>query len=449
MNKFKAELFEKILFPLYHIKNGATFGIETIKTLRHLCNSQWWPKDKLEEYQAEKLKKLIAHAYHNVPYYRDLMNSISIKPGDISNVNDLRYFPILTKKDIKDNFDRIISKDIKDRKAMRASTGGTTGEPLSFYRDLNTRIWTEGALLRGWSWAKYTIGDSIVSFTMDDRPGLLGSLRARLINRRYYPTLIKTSALLSSLERVNEQLPHYLSGMTSNLFRIAVLCEKNNLSIHIPVIFSTAEMMHDYQREFLQKYFNGKVYDFYGCNEIGSLAYECEYGMKHIADEHVVIEAVGNGGRQRYEQAAEILITDLDNYVMPFIRYKNGDMGTLTQKKCECGRGLSVLKNVDGRSQEFLKTTDGRYVPGVFFPARFRNLKGIEQYQIVQEQVSHITLKIVKNQFFINEELEDMISVIKDKIGRDISVTTEECSNIALTGRGKSRLVISYIEKEF
>lgn len=449
MGKFKAKFYEKVLFPLYQIKNGPTYGYKSIKLLRHLNDTQWLSQDEILLYQENKLRRLINHVYENVPYYGNLMQKIGIHPDNIRTVEDLKYFPVLSKKEIKDNFFRIISKDINNRKFTKASTGGTTGEPLSFYHDIKSRLWAEACLLRGMYWAKYQIGNTIVDFRSTNWPSLLGKIRTKMIQNYCFPAFAKEHELVSYIEKIKLLQPYALKGYASNLYRIVTVCQNQcKDEVQIPVIFSTAEMLYEYQREFIEKQLNSRVYDYYGCNEIGSIAYECEYNTKHISDEHVILETTDSMGNQINNTLGEITITDLDNYVMPFIRYKNGDVGIINNERCKCRRGLSLLKKVEGRTQDFLKTLDGNYVPSIFFPCRFRNLKGIKQYQIIQTDIHNITLKIVKDQFFCAGELEEMKKTIRTVLGDKININVEQCEHIPLTGRGKTRLVISHLPTE-
>lgn len=449
MMKFKAALYERVLYPVYQLRHGP-YGVRIIKVFKYLNQSQWFSEDKIRVDQNNKLKRLIEHVYHNVPYYRNLMQKKGIVPQDINCADDLKYFPVLTKKIIRSNYQDIMSLDLNKRRVMESSTGGTTGEPLKLYLDKDTRIWREAARLRGWSWANFQIGMSVVAFPSNNWPSLIGKLRIGMINEHAFPFFLEENDIVGCFPKVKDIKPHCITGISSYLCRIASVYSRNHLNeMHVPVIITTSEVLYDHNRGLLENTFKGKVYDQYGCVEIGSLAYECEHNNKHISDEHVIVEAVNSEGSHVVNAPGHLIITDLDNYAMPFIRYKIGDVGTLSGSRCKCGRGLSVLKSMDGREDEFLKKLEGGFVPPIYFPARFARLKGIKQYQIVQTDVEHIVLIIVKNAGFSSETIDEMINVIKEKLGHIVNVTIEERDNIPLTSRGKTRLVISHVPVQF
>lgn len=444
MDTVKTRMYENVLYPLYNYECGA----RTVRTARHLDETQWLSPEELYEYRFRKLKKLVDHAYDHVPYYRDWMTRNKLGPGDIKALDDIRFFPVLTKEVIRTNYDRLLSDDIGGKKTYRASTGGSTGEPLRFVRDVNAMVWTEAALLRGKSWAGFRLGNRAVNFMTVSRSSLLGRMRGRLINNFTFNAFEKEKELLGYVSKMRKLGPRCITSYASSLYRISRLLDDRGIhDIEIPVIFSTGEMLYDHQREHIEKTFHGRVFDYYGCNEIGSLAYECECHERHITDEHLLIEVAGPGGEPAVDTLGEFIITDLDNFAMPFIRYKNGDAGILSDVLCECGRGLTVLRSLEGRVQEFLRTADGNYVPAVVFPGRFRNVRGLDQYQIIQEDVREIVLNIVKNSNFVTGELEEMVRVIKELLGNDVKVVVRERDHIELTARGKNRLVISKVQK--
>jgi phenylacetate-CoA ligase len=440
-------LKRNILYKIYHLRNGLNYGSELTNALKVISDTQWLSRDEIKAYQMQKLRRLLDHVSQKVPYYRELMEKSGIRPEDVKSPEDFLGFPILTKDVIRRNHDGLVSLDSGSRQAVEAATGGSTGEPLRLLRDRNTTIWTEAALMRGRGWAGFTFGLRAVFFKTYGSTSWLGNNRGKLANLFYFTAFDREKELVSSMKRVKELKPFCIESYASNLYRIAVACKRYGLDdICIPVIFSTGEMLYPHQKEFIETQFGGKVFDYYGCNEIGSLAYECEHGRRHITDEHVILEVTDEAGNPVTGRPGMITITDLDNYSMPFIRYRNGDAGVIANEPCPCGRGLTVLTNLEGRLQDYLRAADGNAVPAIYFPGRFRGLKGIAQYQIVQDALDKITLRIVKNAFFSPDELKEMVGAIKEVLGENIEINVEELDSIELTGRGKNRPVICRIE---
>lgn len=449
IDEMKTGFYQKAIYPVYSIKNGPLYGFNVISLLKQLTRTQWFSRDELIAYQNDKLKKLIRHVYLYVPYYREIMLNNNLRPEDITRTEDLKYFPLLTKNIIRDNYPKMMSDDIKKRRINKASTGGTTGEPISFYREYNTLKWVEAAFLRGLSWTGYRLGDSLINFTHDNWPSCLGKLRLKLINAYTFPGFFKENEIVDYFNAIQKVQPVFIKGSASYLYRISSIWQKNNLNnLKVLGVLSTSEMLYDYQKNYLENMFDCKVYDYYGCNEVPSLAYECEYGNKHITGERTVIETVTSKGENVCEVPGQIVLTDLDNYAMPFIRYVIGDIGTITNDKCKCGRGLNILKKIEGRNQDMLRTLDGNHVPAIFFPNRFHNLVGIKQYQIIQNDLRNITLKIIRNQKFSQKEVDEMKRLIKEVIGNSVKIYVEDCDQIPLTSSGKSRIVISHVPFE-
>lgn len=443
-------LYERVLYPIHWISQGPLYGIDIINILKNLNMIQWWPEAQIRDYQNKKLQRLITHAYNNIPYYRRVMQERGITPAEIRTRDDLEFIPVLTKQIIRDNFNDMNFRGMNNRQATKRSTSGTTGDPLVFYQDRNSRIWVHAAMLRGWSWAKYKIGDILVSFYNLGRLSFWGKINSTIIRHYYFPANDNENKFAEFFNKIRSLKPAFVTGFTSSLYLYAKTLEKNNFpNITIPVIFTCAEMLHDYQRKLIEKAFNGRVYDYYGSNEMGSIAYECEHGNKHISEEHVILEIVNSNGEAVRNRSGNIVVTDLDNFAMPFIRYRIGDVGSMSDRVCDCGRNLQILDSLDGRSQEFLKASDGSLVPGIYFPGRFREIKGINQFQIIQEDLKNMVIKIVKSKNYSASDLNNMIEIIKDKLGTDMNINVKEVVDIAPTYAGKRRLVISHVPTEF
>jgi len=211
--------------------------------------------------------------------------------------------------------------------------------------------------------------------------------------------------------------------------------QKHNIEgIRFKGVFTTAEKLFDYQRQFIAEQFNCNVYDGYGCGEIQSIAFECEKGKNlHISEEHVILELT-NREKSIKEGSGQVVLTNLDNYGMPFIRYQNGDVATYANEKCSCGRSLKLLSKIDGRTHDFITASDGSLIAGEFFPHLFGETRGIKQYQIVQLKRDELIFKIVRGNKYSQKY-----------IGKNVHIIIEFVDDIIATPSGKRHFTISKI----
>src|SRR5215510_7013217 len=383
----------RLIFPI-----GDTLrGIPICRTLADLERSQWWSRTELEVYQDERLASLIRHAYDNVPYYRHVMEDRKLHPNDIRHAADLAKLPILTKDVVRRERGNLLATNFSARELTEARTGGSTGEPLSFFHSKEARAVHQAAFRRGLRWAGLEWGEPVVSIS----GGLLGTARTsskerirRLLTRDHFlPAFeIRYDRIDSTYDWLNEMRPKALLGYTSSLYALADLCARTEKTgLRIPLSFSTAEVLFPFHVERLQSAFGSTVFDYYGCGEVNSIAYQCQFrDGYHVSDEKVLLEVLpikDQADSSRAERkTGRLLVTDLTNWAFPFIRYETGDSIVLTDEACPCGRKLSRIKEVIGRLHDFILTTSGDLLAGEFFPHLMRFSRGVEQYQIVQEQ---------------------------------------------------------------
>ncbi len=273
-----------------------------------------------------------------------------------------------------------------------------------------------------------------------------------LKGRKIYNTFYFNSETMAKyLNQINRYKPQYIVAYVTPLYNFARFIKENKKEIEKPVaIITAAEKLFDTQRKLLEEVFQCPVFETYGCREVTSIAGECkEHNGMHINMETIYLEIVRGYEEAQVGQSGEIVITDLSNYAMPFIRYKNEDIGSLSDRQCQCGRGLSLLEKVEGRVLDTIKTEDGRLIPGEFFIYWFMRFDGIERFQIVQEDLYHLHIKIVQHKKFPLERLEYLKKVICDIMGNKINIHFDLVEEIPLTQSGKFRVVISKVPIDF
>jgi phenylacetate-CoA ligase len=379
--------------------------------------------------QAVKLGHLMEAAQRSL-YWR----------GALAN-NPVNGLPVLTKSVVREQGERMLTGDASRRGVQWCCTGGTTGEPLRVAQDAGTRAAVTAGRLRGLEWLRIMPGDATVLVRGFERVSFRGELRCLLGNFRLVDPLSGGhKQARDGIWLIRRFKPRCLIGYPTSLLKLAEAADGQQ--VDVPVILCTGEMLYPFQRERLQSVFNAKVAEYYGSNEVGSLAFECEHGGKHVTEEHVLLETVDEQGHPVWEQPGRIVVTDLDNHIMPLIRYELGDLGTLTREPCVCGRPQLVLRELEGRRQDVLRNARGDILPAMFFAEKSRHLRGIRAYQLVQRDLNEIVLGYVADNPAASVEAEGIRRAILQHLGADMRIRLESRTEILLTPRGKTRLVV-------
>ncbi len=442
-----------LLAPLLDFSRGT----RTIKCLKELNESQWWSRSKILELQNDRLRQLVEHAYKNVPYYRQIFHERAIKPGDIASSEDLAKLPILTKKLIRHNFNDMVSRGFPKKEIITQSTGGSTGEQLMFYRTKDERMnWNIAASLRGYAWAGCEIGDKCIRLGQIPQYHSLWE-RTSESAKLYFERTMRFNAAGMSAEtmpsiaaKIYNFQPEFIRGYPSAIYLLARFIEKEGkYKLKPRAIFTGAELLYGYQRKLFRKIFGCETYSHYNSFEIHPIAVECpEHSGHHITAENVIIEIVNDGGETVLPgNEGRILVTNLHNYAMPFIRYDIGDLGALSEHLCPCGRGLPLLSKLIGRADDMIITRSGKRIPGTAFPREFLAFLGVEQCQIIQESYEELTIKLVIDRNYpqehINKLTQDILNRYKPIVREDMDITIDFVERIPLTKAGKHKVVIS------
>jgi phenylacetate-CoA ligase len=426
--------WDTLLFVMYSPNRHA----RALGQWKSLSASQWLPREKLDALQMDGLARLLGHARGSVPYYA---RSFAGMDGDGSCREVLSRLPILTKEDVRANGLELRSRDRRCGRLHLARTGGSTGEPLTVGNGAAGLVAIAAAMFRSKEWAGLGLRDRGAALKAHGDVSRAGRLRGRLINFRPFGASLSPEHLRRTvIPALKACPPTYLMGYPTSLLGLARLLEDRELPI--PVLFSTGEMLYPDQRKSLERTFGGRVYDSYGSNEVSAIAFECEHGRKHVTEEQVVVEVVDDAGRPVWDAPGRILVTDLRNLAMPFIRYELGDLGVITRKPCPCGRSLLVLRELEGRTQDAIRGPNGVALSGVFFAGRFRNLERIRAYQVVQTAATDVELRYVASRPDAEMEVSEMVDVIHDRLGDAMHVNVTRCEELALTRAGKTRLVV-------
>lgn len=444
-------MIRKAMFILAH-----TIGHKDFYPMyRKIMKDQWKPYEELKIEQEHQLKKIINYSYKNVPFYRKLFDSLNLKPTDIKEIKDLEKLPILTKSEIKNNWDDFKPDNLNEINYYDRSTGGSTGTPFQ-YRITKFERFLDGATIyKEWGSGGYKLGDRMV-FLGGSSVGIgtIETLSANFEKKiNEYTRNIKMLSSFDMSEKeikkyintINSFKPYYIYGYAGSIYFFSKWIEEHNVDILKPKgIFTTAEKLYPHMRLQIENVFDCKVYDTYGLNDGGVHAFECsEHCGLHIDTERSIMEVVDKDGYQLHYGEGKILATSLFNYAMPFIRYDTGDIGILTNETCACGRGYKLLKEVIGRSADVLITPEGKNVHGWIFNKIFREYaKNIKEFQVVQEKLDKIVINIVPEHGFVDTQLDLIRETIRTK-SKGWIVEFNLVDSIDKTQAGKNKYVIN------
>lgn len=368
--------------------------------LRMYRASQFWSPEQIEAAQRESLKVLWNHAVSKSAFWRERLTPDGLsEDGRFTSLVD---FPCLTKADLVLHSERIATRQwfFDDTKI----TGGSTGQPVKIRKSSDSLARERAATWRAYEWAGIAVADPQARIW--GRPiSPSARLRYRLVD--FVSNRIRLSAFDLSddkLEAFHRRLvrfkPAYVYGYVSAIRELVEFLHRRELRLpgSVKCIVTTSELLTKEVRDELGSRTGLRVFNEYGCGEVGSIAHECEQGELHIMSENLLLEI----DSPTPGEPGEIVVTDLHNHVTPMLRYRLGDFATLSSRKCRCQRGLPVLDEVYGRAYDLLIMPDGRKVhpelPIYVFEEARATLGGISQFQVIQQTPSRLLLRVVKSE---------------------------------------------------
>lgn len=435
--------FRKIVFP------AAEFFQKTDiqKKLARLTKTQWLTHEEILRLQNEKLRALIHHAYANVPYYHAVFKELGLRPEDIKSKKDLEKIPFLTKEIIRRHSEELRAKNVPLSMTLPAHSSGTTGEPLKFLisRSAYSMGWAQ--TFRCWEWGGYRFGDPYVKISPERRNGWRKNLQDRMMNTKFISALDLNRQSIS--QKIRETVafnPVIIRSYASPMYFMAKFADPKDLDGFSPAaITTTGEKLLPHYRQCIESTFHCQVLDAYG-GESTPLAFECDHHQGyHLCEESSIVEILKNDMPAGCGEMGEIAFTNLDNYAMPFIRYKVGDLGTLSDEFCSCGRGLAMMKAIEGRSSDLIIAPNKNALTVNFFTDLFKDIAGIDQFQVIQDTLENITVKIVKSQDFSISSCSTILAEMRKYGGEDMKITFEYPESIPMTTSGKRRFIISKV----
>lgn len=445
---------QNLAITMYGIKiKKKRYGGKFNQYFRELEESQYLDKKKIREMQEQKLNCLLKIAYYNVPYYSKLFNGHNIRLSDISGVEDLNKIPVLEKETVKKYRNQFISKNVKRKHLIAESTGGTTGTPLVIYysKDEIKYIYAFSEA-RVKHWAGVRSGDKLASFLHGVDAFVPISQTEPPFwrwNKAYNQLLFSVfhmneNNLKYYVKKYNEFQPKIIQGYTSAIDAFAQYIIKNKIQVFTPkAILVSSETLFDSQRKNIEKAFQCKVFNSYSGAENVSHISQCEYGRLHVNPELSITEFVKVKGT---DNKFEIIGTNLFNHTMPLIRYRTGDIITLsTENQCPCKRNFPLIESIEGRMDDMLTTPDGQYIGSASMSVAIELVNNIQAVQFVQNTQDEIIVKVMKQEKFNKSDLRLLRNRLKERLGNKVSIKVVFVKQIQRTRAGKFKFILSNI----
>lgn len=417
------------------------------------------PQARVYDVQRERMERLLHHAWSQTDYYHDVLESCGAVRGGKVDLRRFEDIPFLTKDIIRAQGTRLFARKLPDgRRSSEITSGGTTGAPIRFLQDsghwaanIGTRIYQFGTLGKG-------LGDSELKVWGNEgdlhkgTTGVVKRVENFVYNRRYQGAwYLSQERIVEIIDEINHWKPRLLWCFRDGIDAIAKHVNAHGITMHRPAaIVLGGSTVYPFVVKTIEQAFKAPVLSAYGSREVGGVACEClERQGHHISVNLALIETIDAAGRVVLEQDAELAITALAGYAMPFIRYRLGDRGRLTKRLCSCGRTLPLLDSVSGRLIEAFINSRGEQVDPLYFIMSFRmswDQGTLRQYQLIQERDGSLTINLVPEVGYtlatVGLDFEDIKRKIRLVMGDDCRIEFRVVDDIPLAASGKFPYIV-------
>ncbi|MCD6304038.1 MAG: phenylacetate--CoA ligase family protein [Planctomycetes bacterium] len=440
------------------LPRGLLFGGRFRRNLRFIERAQWWPRDKLRDYQLARLRDICTLAYEKTDYYRDLFDKAGFHPSDLRSIEDVRGIPTVSPADVRQHARRMCARAVSHPSVDLCATGGTGGQPLFFYMGRERSAIEYGYLLASWARVGYRLPMPLAVLrgrvVAPDSRGLYHEYDPILRHHYYSSFHMGDEDCRRYIDHIRTIGPCFLhvypstvTAMTRFIRRAGIEPPRN-----VRGIIAESEIVYPDQREMVEEVFGCRCFACYGQSEKVVIAAECEHSQDyHVWPTYGYFELLDEAGRPVTTpgQRGEIVGTGFINTVMPFIRYRTGDYATFVADRCEaCGREHPVIRDIRGhRTQEVLVAADGSEIPWAALNMHDETFLHVRRFQFFQDTPGRAVLRIEPAEGF-EEDVDGrrMLQNLGRKLNGQIALRLEVTDNITLTPRGKAIYVDQRID---
>lgn len=428
----------------------------TFAMLAEIERTQWLSRKGVEEYQAQRLNRLLASALAHSPWHADRLQMAGLdetaKAGAVT-LTDLARLPTMTKRDARENVEQLVWRNVPGG-VFKYTTGGSSGEPLIFHFGRERQASDAAGRMRARRWWGVEPGEreaylwgAPVELNKTDR---IKTLRDRLVNQ------LVLNAFAMSPERMDEYLdalqawqPKCLYGYASSVALLAAHAEARHRKLQLPklrVVCTTGEPLYPHQRELISRMFGAQVANEFGSRDIGFTAHEALSGQMLLMSESHIVEVLDEAGQPVAPgEAGEAVITGLTSAAQPFIRYRTGDVMRLSSEPAAGGQGLQVIAEVTGRQTDFVVAADGRVMHALAVIYVLRAVPGIAQFKCIQRALDRMEVQIVPAADWSEEAHHVVVAGLQARLGEKLKVEVRMLDEIPPEASGKHRYVVSHV----
>ena len=395
-----------------------------------------WPKERIQNLQIRRLNEIFQIA-KKIPFYNKYYKKHGVFNLVISQMDDLKKIPTINKSRIRNiKIEDITS--IKNKKEILCTpTSGSTGEPLLIYIDKRIEMIPPVKVINAMKQFGWNLFDKGLEIWREDKATHKNFMRKL--------GLLDSISVFEPIEEIAEKIidknPNYLFCSRSFYMILAEYFKKHNLKILPKYLLCTAEVVLEEHRKELEETFNTKLLNIYGCMECPTIAGSCpEENNLHVFQSTCIVE-YDNISEENGEEFGDIIVTNLTNMVMPFVRYKNGDRGKIISSPCQCGRNTQILGDIIGRDNDDIKLSDGRFFNYLHFYQIFRGEKIIKQYKIIQRNVDELMFQFKLKEKYRKTNAKKYLHSLIDKHFDKLNFKIEFVEQFTMPKSGKFKVI--------
>jgi len=447
-------MLRKYLYQLYYEYAGQ----RVFDYQKQFTNTQWLSAEEIDRRQFENFKNILVYSYNNIPYYKKKYDQARIKPDDIREERDVIYIPTIEKKDLIENYSELFPVKWNGKVFIR-KTSGSSGSPLRLAKGVKSLSVMDAIMYRNYAWFGIDVGGKQGRYwgaPLSPYAKVKTQCKDYILGRiRFSPFDISEKTCFDFYRRLIKYKPVYVYGYSQTIYRFACILGEANMDLgklDLKAVIVTGEMIYPHQFKIIEKIFKCPVTNEYGCTELGIIAMQCQHKGMHLMTENLYIEFLNGHSHASPGEEGEIVLTEMFSDLMPLIRYRIGDIGIKSNETCSCGRGLPLLKQIKGRSDDFILCMNGKQVDPIVFEYILQGLPAslgkIAQFRILQKTISNLVIEVCYEGKCFSMMSSELELKLKNILGQEFEIKFQRQECLQAEASGKLRCFISKLRRQ-